>query len=43
MGEILEDCPKFFPALLYRGLYYLSIGEDDKGIKFYDTIFAVDI
>ncbi|KKK98676.1 hypothetical protein LCGC14_2640360, partial [marine sediment metagenome] len=41
MGEILANCPDFFPALFYRGRYLLSIGKDSQALKFYDRGFKL--
>ncbi|MCK4825726.1 hypothetical protein KA005_58805 [bacterium] len=41
MGEILENCPVFFPAVFHRGLYLLSIGKENQALKFYDRGFEL--
>lgn len=41
MGEILANCPVFFPAVFHRGRYFLSIGKDSQALKFYDRGFKL--
>ncbi|GAF86572.1 unnamed protein product, partial [marine sediment metagenome] len=43
MGEILEECPQFFPALFYRGKYLLNIGKVSQAVKLYDRGFELMI
>ena len=43
MAAILEDCPRFFPALFQRGLYHVSIGSGKKADSFLDRGFELII
>jgi len=43
MAAILEDCPRFFPALFQRGLYHVSIGSGKKAESFLDRGFELMI
>ena len=43
MAAILEGCPRFFPALLQRGLYHESIGSGKKAESCFDRGFELMI
>jgi len=43
MASILEGCPRFFPALLQRGLYHVSLGAEEKARSFLDRAFDLMI
>lgn len=39
MDEILETCPQYFPASLFRGQLYILEGNDELAIQHYDQGF----
>lgn len=43
MAAILEDCPRFYPALLHRGLCHVSNGGGKKAESFLDRGFELVI